>query len=244
MTLQADQILESGDELLNRIFRFYTLQAMLQLYKLIGSLDLLGHPAAIFADVSGGVKHYFHERSSSSSELVQSIGKSIGLVAGGAGAITFGAAAGVTRWTSGAAAALSFDPKYQLRSQHTLQKEAASVRRGLYLGGQLVGSGLKSAIAGVYRQPIKAVREDGVRGLAKGVGKGTIGLVVKPASGLAAGVSKAAEGVAYASRRATSQQSSSSLTALRVRQPRELIALPGSGGRGVLLPYPRSAPLV
>ena len=54
-----DEVFESGDRLLHRILRSYAMQGVTQIYKLIGSLDLLGNPSAVFADVGGGVRTFF-----------------------------------------------------------------------------------------------------------------------------------------------------------------------------------------
>ena len=57
-----EEVFESGDTLINRIVRAYAMQVTLQLYKLIGSLDLLGNPSAVFADVGGGVRQFWQEK--------------------------------------------------------------------------------------------------------------------------------------------------------------------------------------
>ena len=37
------------------------MEVLQQLHKLVGSLDVLGNPAALFADVRGGVRTFFRE---------------------------------------------------------------------------------------------------------------------------------------------------------------------------------------
>ena len=135
------------------------------------------------------------------------------------------------------AATMAFDKKYNYRRQIVLQKEAHSVRQGLYLGSQLIGSGFASGVAGLVRQPVKGARTQGANGFAKGVGKGTIGLFAKVTAGTAAGISKVSEGMT-SGMTASAGSSSEGPSTLRVRQPRELTAADGSGP-AVLLPYPR-----
>jgi len=221
--------------------RSYVQQLAFQVYKLISSHDLLGNPSAIFADVGGGVRQFFHEQRKgliikSPAAFAQSAGTLAGTLAGGTGQLTLGATSGLAKGMSHFAATMAFDSKYNYRRQITLQQEARSFRQGMYLGSRLVGGGIASGVAGLVRQPVKGARQDGAKGFAKGVGKGTIALMPKIASGLTAGVSKVAEGVASDVKHLTHAHEDQST--LRVRQPRELANVDGSGP-AVLLPYPR-----
>ena len=230
---QLEEVFDTGDTLLNRVARYYAVKATLQLYKLIGSLDLLGNPAAIFADVGGGVREMYSE--GRKGHMVRSLGALTTGVVGGTGALTMGATSGLMRGLSEAASALSMDKKYHLRRQIILQKPALSGRRGLYLGAQAFCDGCASGIAGVVRQPFKGARESGAKGLMYGVVKGTIGLIMKPLSGTAAAISKAAEGVASEVKHVQKAGAADdgAPQVLRVRQPRDMRA-------GVLMPYPRA----
>ena len=69
---------------------------------------------------------------------------------------------------------------------------------------------------------------------------GTIELFTKPMSGIAGGISKAAEGAASDAKRVqqTGGGTDSAVHVLRVRQPRELSQT--GGGPAVLMPYPRA----
>jgi vacuolar protein sorting-associated protein 13A/C len=55
--------------------------------------------------------------------------------------------------------------------------------------------GVVDGIAGVFANPIIDAQKDGVGGFFKGVGKGVVGLVVKPVAGVFDGVSAVASGV-------------------------------------------------
>jgi len=230
--LVMEEVFESGDTLINRIVRTYAMQLTLQLYKLIGSLDLLGNPGAVFADVGGGVKQFFQTKDK------RAVGHLAGVLLGGTGALTFGAFGGISREFSHATAALAFDDKYNQRRHLTLQKQVETTKRGIYVGGQLLGGGIISGLAGVVRQPYKGAREGGARGFAMGMGKGAIGLLAKPSSGLAGAFSKTAEGVASDAKRATAPTKQD---VLRMRQPRELQTGHGAGSTSVLMAYPRGS---
>lgn len=237
-----ENVFDTGEVIFNRITRSYVQQAAFQMYKLIGSHDLLGNPTAIFTDMSGGVRQFYHDQRKgliikSPAAFAHSVGTLTGNLVGGTGALILAPTSGMTKGISEMAATMAFDKKYNHRRQLVLQKEAHNMRQGLYLGTQLIGGGLASGVAGLVRQPVKGARTHGAKGFAKGVGKGTIGLFAKSASGTAAGISKVAEGVASSVQHATGSSEGGQST-LRVRQPRELAAPDGSGP-AVLLPYPR-----
>ena len=246
--LLLEEMHDTGDAIINRIVRTYAVQVTLQLYKLIRSLDLLGNPAAIFADAAGGLRHFFHEQRKglvvkSPRAFARSLGSLAGGVVGGTGALAFGAGSGFAGMISYAAATATYDSKYAFQRRAMLQEPARSVRQGLYVGGQLLREGVVSGVAGIVRQPLKGAREQGARGFAKGIGKGTIGLPRMIFSGVSAALSKAAEGAASDTKRATTSSKPYGETTLRVRQPRELTRHPALGGGGsygaVLLPYPK-----
>ena len=66
--------------------------------------------------------------------------------------------------------------------RHT--KNPQNVVSGVGYGIQAAGYGFWDGFSGVVTQPYKGAKKDGAKGLAKGMGKGLIGLVAKPASGL------------------------------------------------------------
>ena len=87
---------------------------------------------------------------------------------------------------------------------------------------------------GFFIKPVEGAMDNGAKGFVKGLGKGALGLLAKPISGVATLASKTAEGIAsdaksFVSGRARMQ--------LRVRQPRVI------GPDTVLHPYPRTPPL-
>ena len=48
-----DEVREDAASLANRLATKYAQEVVMQLHKLIGSLDLIGNPAALFADMRG-----------------------------------------------------------------------------------------------------------------------------------------------------------------------------------------------
>ena len=80
-----------------------------------------------------------------------------------------------------------------LRREHV-----TGVRQGLQQGGMILGEGLKDAVTGVVDKPIEGMRQDGVDGLARGVGDGLLGLALKPVAATLDFVSATTEGLAQA----------------------------------------------
>ena len=157
-----------------------------------------------------------------------------GGVVGGTGAYAFGLVSMVMGGVSNGFGALAIDPQYNARRQLAQQQHVAHSGEGLLLGMQALGHGLIGGVSGVIEQPIRGMAHGGGLGFVKGVGRGLVGIVAKPLSGIAAAVSKTSEGVAADARRVTpGQLFRSRADQHRVRQPRVI------GPDGVLLPYPR-----
>ena len=103
----------------------FTLQVLQSLYKLVGSLDLLGNPAAIFSDVSGGVTQFLYQPRvglvKSPAAFAQGLAAgSAGLaggVIGGTSAGLLGVFSAVARGAENVTSALAFDPDYARRRQ-------------------------------------------------------------------------------------------------------------------------------
>ena len=70
-----------------------------------------------------------------------------------------------------------------------------NVIEGVGYGLKSTFTGIASGITGVFENPYKGAREDGLTGLAKGTYKGLSGLVVKPISGALDFFSKTSEGI-------------------------------------------------
>lgn len=123
--LLEDKLFESADALLQRVGWHYAMQVLQSVYRLVGSLDLLGNPAAIFSDVSGGVTQLVSGaaglRVKSPAAFAQGlVAGSAGLaggVIGGTSAGLLGVFSAVARGAENVTTALAFDPAYSRRRQ-------------------------------------------------------------------------------------------------------------------------------
>ncbi|KAG5465443.1 hypothetical protein CUR178_00146 [Leishmania enriettii] len=171
------------------LWPLYRTQLLLQSYKVVGSLDVLGNPRALLGSWSRGVWHLFTNstgqgrwagtreflRTTASSTLhsVGAVTRSIGNLVGTsppavAPRVSYGSSSSVSR-----VAALSTPPRLGVLGE--LLHE--------------VGGGISDAVT----KPIRGAREGGVSGFLVGVAAGMVGLAGRPVFGFFRGVSATSE---------------------------------------------------
>jgi len=239
-----DTSLDSFDELIKRIVWHYTWQVLQSVYKQVLSLEVLGNPASIVNDMTGGVREFFYQPARGLVKSPAAFAK--GVVSG-----TRGLAAGALKTSGGlanlasalfrivdnAAGVLTLDKTYQHHHTVAQQRKAQRIDEGLKMGFDALGTGVKAGVVGVVAAPITGAMDDGARGFAKGLGRGLIGVFAKPISGVAAFASKTTEGIASEAKRFAAGGAAMRFN-LRMRQPRLL------SQDGVLRPYPPTPPLL
>ena len=225
-------------------------QLLTSLYKLIGSLDLLRIPAAVFADVSGGVKQFFQQvpKGFTFKSPAAAAGSVLTGTAGLAGGVVGGTTVGVlatyasmARMTGNLMSRMAMDKDYSYQRQLLQQKQAGSTRSGVVQGLRAMRGGFAGGMRGIVEKPLEGTREAGTAGFVRGVGRGLVGAIAKPLAGMFMFASKTAEGLSNDARGVTptaaKADSSKRLEiVMRTRQPREI----ADGPDGVLLPYPRA----
>lgn len=95
-------------------------------------------------------------------------------------------------------AVLTLDRKYaQKRDRGEVFREYddINVASGLGSGVQKLVNGFMEGVTGVVRAPIRGAEKHGLEGFAKGIGKGLLGLLVKPIIGISDGFSDVMIGV-------------------------------------------------
>jgi len=189
----------SGDKLAEMISSHYTRQALMEIYKILGSTDLLGNPVGLFNNVASGVLDFFYEPAKGIVTSPQAFGK--GLAKGTASLVknsvfgVFNAVSKITGTVGNGVATLSLDDDYLASRQQKSRKKPKHVGDGALQGVQALGQGVFDGISGVVLKPIQGARKSGASGFAKGVGIGLIGIVVKPVAGVFEFASKTSEGV-------------------------------------------------
>ena len=57
-------------------------------------------------------------------------------------------------------------------------------KQNIAQGGKELARGFWAGISGIIRKPIEGAREGGVEGLMKGIGKGAVGIIAQPVTGV------------------------------------------------------------
>ncbi|KAK8578934.1 hypothetical protein V6N12_069276 [Hibiscus sabdariffa] len=81
-------------------------------------------------------------------------------------------------------AELSTDGQFlQMRSKQVLSRKITGVADGFIQGTEALAQGVAFGVAGVVRKPVENARQNGLLGLAQGIGRAFLGFLVQPVSG-------------------------------------------------------------
>ena len=218
--------------LLNNMKDHYTQEFIRQIHIILGSADFLGNPVGLFNNISSGVIDVFYEpyQGLVMTDRPQELG--IGIAKGASSFVkksVFGFSDSMAKFTGSVSkglAALAMDKEFQ--SQRRMARSRNRPKHALYgvtAGGNAFADSLASGIGGLARMPLQGAEKEGAVGFAKGVGKGVLGFVTKPAIGALDLASNVAEGV----RNTTTVFDAEGLD--RVRLPRFI------GMDGIVRPY-------
>ena len=211
------------DELVTRLVKHYTHDVMYALLHLVGSLDVLGNPLGLVTNLSQGVTGFMDHTGSGIRDLRQghlsAMGKDLALGAASLAAGTvqgvFGSASSLSHAMVKGMAQLTFDGDYKRARALMEQERPSHFAQGLLQGGKHLGRGVVLGVTGIFTQPVKGFSKHGARGALKGVGKGLVGVVVKPVAGVVDMVAFTTEGI-----RNTPEYLAKAGVVTRVRQPR------------------------
>ena len=188
------------EEIVSRIVQHYRSQLLSQIYRLLGSFDIIGSPVSLVETLGTGVFDFFHEPAEGLVHSPRAFGK--GLAVGTMSLLNntvyglFNTAAKIAGSVTQGLASMSFDPAYLRARELAQQRERPrNVGDGLVLGAKNLGKGLVQGLAGVVAQPVSGGLRAGTEGFLKGVGRGVLGAVVKPVVGVMDFFSKTTEGV-------------------------------------------------
>ena len=193
--------LTSRSQLLENIKAHYTRYAISELFSILGSFDIIGNPIGLFNDIDKGVYDLFYEPmegiSKSPKEFTLGIAKGTSSFFKHSIHGTFNTASKVTESLSNGISLLTLDEDYQMKRKQAnqLSKRPKHIGEGLLSGAQSFSSGIIEAGTGIIMKPIEGASKEGVFGLIKGIGKGVIGIPIKPVTGALDFVYKTSEGL-------------------------------------------------
>ena len=180
----------SVSTLIDNIRSHYTQEALRQVHLVLGSADFLGNPVGLFNNISSGVADIFYEpyQGLVMTDRPQDLG--IGIAKGASSFVkrtVFGFSDSMAKFTgsmSKGLAAATLDKEFQ--DQRRMSRNRNRPKHALYgitAGGNAFANSMASGIGGLARHPLEGAEKEGAAGFVKGVGKGLLGVVTKPAIG-------------------------------------------------------------
>lgn len=199
--LVVENVRLSPDLLMDRVVTHYTQAMLSQLYRLVGSIDVIGNPVGLFNNVSGGAIALFYEPYQG---LIMHGHRELGMgIARGAStavkSIVFGlsdSASKVTGSISQGLAAATMDREFQARRRMSkFRNKPRHALLGLTAAGNSFFTSVTSGVEGLALRPLEGAEENGAAGFVTGIGKALVGVVTKPAVGLFDAASNITAGV-------------------------------------------------
>lgn len=199
--LVIENVRLSNAVLQQRIIYHYSQGFLLQLYRVLGSADFLGNPVGLFNNVSSGVADIFYEPYQG---LVMHGNKELGLgIARGASSFVkktvFGLTDSVSKVTGSIGkglAAATMDKEFQSRRRMTrFRNKPRHALYGITAGANSFLTSVASGFEGLALRPLEGAEQGGAGGFLKGVGKGLVGAITKPAVGVFDLASNVTEGM-------------------------------------------------
>ncbi|CAI6006663.1 unnamed protein product, partial [Closterium sp. NIES-64] len=181
-SLVLDNAFQNQSTLQTYVLRHYGVQLLQGLHKILGSVELLGAPLSLVDNLATGVMDFFVEPASATTPeefLSGAVKGTVSLMKHS----SYGVLHSISSLAGGIGsgfAKLTFDDSYIQRFSQRPEGTSQQVLRG----AQDVGLGFVGAVTGLVLQPLEGARREGAVGAVKGVGKGVVGLVTKPLSGL------------------------------------------------------------
>ncbi|DBA04672.1 TPA: hypothetical protein N0F65_012255 [Lagenidium giganteum] len=160
-----------------------------QWYKIVGSVELLGDPVGLATEVVDGfalagrqIKRSFKGKSQRKGEVALTLAQTI-----------VGAPLkSLAKVSNGLGDVLKKATDFENQED---PEEPRHVPEGLLQGGIVFTKSIAHGVAGLVKEPVRGAKRDGVKGFAKGVGRGTLQLVASPFVGTLGVVEKVSQSV-------------------------------------------------
>jgi len=184
-----ENALGTSDTIVWSLVSHYIQQAVMEGYKIVGSVEFLGNPVGLAHELGTGTLDFFTEPAKGLLISPEAFGSGLAkgsgsLIKGTVGGL-MSAASAVTSSASKAMATASGDDAFMAsqaaaRSGH----QPEHLADGLKMGVSALGNSLFSGVTGVFLDPLAGARKEGVLGFGKGLVKGVAGLAFKPLAGV------------------------------------------------------------
>ena len=181
-----------------KIINPYITQGIVQIYKILGSLDIIGNPVNLINNITEGVSDFVLEPGQGIKK--RNVGLVGGGIAKGVGSLVSGVVGGVfdslqritTTLLVSVQAIAGRDRKDILYEE---QNEPDNVLSGLYMGATGFGSEIGRGVYNLFTQPCSNFKTKGMSGFCSGLCKGLIGFVLCPVTATLKLVSSLSAGI-------------------------------------------------
>ncbi|KEG13311.1 vacuolar protein sorting-associated protein 13 family protein [Trypanosoma grayi] len=170
--------------LVSMLWPSYRNQFLLQLYKIVGSLEVLGNPLALMSGWGKGVRSFVVE----TADMNPLKGARAFLLA--TTSSTLHSVGLLSRVGSRTAASISWDNDWLEARDENERLNDSSQPSGVLWG---VAQGLRGGIEGVVSRPWNGARNAGIAGFCTGIAAGAVGLLTRPVASVLDGFGNTAE---------------------------------------------------
>lgn len=158
-------------------------QILKQFYVVVLGLDVIGNPVGLVMGLKEGVGDFFYEPFLGIIEGPEEFAEGLALGARSLVSATIGGAADALSKITGTigegVSALTMDDEFIRKRRSRMHRKQTVAESGKELA-----HGFWRGLSGIIRQPIQGARSDGFEGLVKGIGKGAVGIIAQPATGV------------------------------------------------------------
>uniref|UniRef100_A0A061SMK5 Vacuolar protein sorting-associated protein 13 family protein n=1 Tax=Tetraselmis sp. GSL018 TaxID=582737 RepID=A0A061SMK5_9CHLO len=178
-----------------QIIRHLSIEALSELYKILGSVEIVGAPVSLISTLGTGVRDFFYEPARGIVHGPEVFAR--GVKAGTVSLLQksaygiFHSMGQVTGGMSKGLASLTMDKVYMQR----FRRRPVSAQEGIRQGAHDLGVGFYEGFTGIVADPMRGAEAAGVKGFVKGLATGLTGVVVKPTAGMLEFASKAVAGI-------------------------------------------------
>ena len=191
--LELRHVFQNISQLQDRVIQHYMSRALRQLYRLLGSMNLVGNPIGLVGNLGNGVRDFFFEPyrgiALGPAAFTKGVAKGTVSLFGNTAYGILDTASRFTLSMGDGIAPLCGDELYlakrtrNLHSKVDEQNQRAVLKRGMQQIQVSVSDGILGGLAGIVMEPIRGAQKEGTIGFAKGLGYGVAGAVVKPTTG-------------------------------------------------------------
>jgi hypothetical protein len=192
----------SQPELVNRIWQHYTTACVKEMFKILGSIDILGSPISFFSNLGTGWYDFFHEPARGLISSPEDFGK--GLQKGTKSLVkkslygVFNSTSKITGSLGSGMTALAADDDFARQREHAIRPRDAT--EGLTHGVKHLGRALVGGVTGIITEPVKGAKH-GLPGFLKGMRRGIQNVGLKPVIGIVDFIAITSVGVRNTARR-------------------------------------------